>query len=220
MIRRPPRSTQSRSSAASDVYKRQRESLAREIHDSVLQALALVHKKGRELAQSPAVPPAEVAHLADIAGRQEVELRSLILRQPQHVATGRSSLRDALESQARTIDSPPVTVSAVGALALDSHVVTELAAATRQALENAARHADDTRVTVFAEEDNGFVVVSVTDDGRGFDYDEVRLEAEGKVGMLKSMKGRVVDLGGTMKVVNAPTGGTEIEFRVPLDEKS
>jgi signal transduction histidine kinase len=198
----------------------ERESLAREIHDSVLQALALVHKKGRELAQSPAVPPAEVARLADIAGRQEGELRSLILRQPQDAGTGRSSLRDALESQARTIDAPRVAVSAVGALVLDSHVVTELAAATRQALENVVRHADASRVTVFAEEDNGFAVVSVTDDGCGFDYDEGRLEADGKVGMLKSMKGRVVDLGGTMKVVSASSEGTEIEFRVPLNEKS
>ena len=197
----------------------ERESLAREIHDSVLQALALVHKKGRELAQSPAVPPAEVAHLADIARREEVQLRSLILRQPQDPVTGRSSLREALETQARTIDAPRVTVTAVGALVFDSQVVTELAAATRQAIENVVRHADATRVTVFAEEDSGFAVVSVTDDGRGFDYDEVRLEAEGKVGMLKSMKGRVVDLGGTMNVVSSPTG-TEIEFRVPLDERA
>jgi len=198
----------------------ERESLAREIHDSVLQALALVHKKGRELAQSPTVPSAEVARLAEIAGQQEVELRSLILRQPQDVAIGRSSLRDALESQARTIEAPRVTVSAVGALVLDSQVVGELAAATRQALENVVRHADASRVTVFAEEDNGFAVVSVTDDGRGFDYDEDRLEADGKVGILKSMKGRVVDLGGTINVVSAPSAGTEIEFRVPLDEKA
>jgi signal transduction histidine kinase len=103
-------------------------------------------------------------------------------------------------------------------LVLDSQVVGELAAATRQALENVVRHADASRVTVFAEEDNGFAVVSVTDDGRGFDYDEGRLEADGKVGILKSMKGRVVDLGGTMNVVSAPSAGTEIEFRVPLDE--
>lgn len=196
----------------------ERESLAREIHDSVLQALALVNKRGRELAQSPAVPSAEVARLAEIAGRQEAELRSLILRQPQDVTTGRSSLRDALEEQARAIETPRVTVSSVGPLVLDTHVVSELASATRQALENVVRHADASRVTVFAEEDDGFAVVSVTDDGRGFDYDENRLEADGKVGMLKSMKGRVVDLGGDMRVASAPSEGTEIEFRVPLNE--
>jgi signal transduction histidine kinase len=198
----------------------EREVLAREIHDSVLQALALVHKKGRELSAAPSVPPEEVARLAEIAGRQESELRNLILRQPQDQVTGRTSLRDALESQARMIESPRVTVSSVGSLILDNHVVTELTAAARQALENIVRHAEASRATIFAEEIEGMVVVSITDDGRGFHYDEFQLQAEGKVGMLKSMKGRVVDLGGTMTVVSTPSGGTEIEMRVPLVEKS
>ncbi len=198
----------------------ERESLAREIHDSVLQSLALVHKKGRELATSPTVPAAEVARLAEIAGQQEVELRGLILRQPQEGVTGRTSLRDALESQGRVVESVPVTVSAVGALMLDTHVATELTAAVRQALENVARHADATRASVFAEEDGEVVVVSVTDDGGGFHYDEAAFVAAGKVGMLKSMKGRVEDLGGSMSVDSALGRGTEIEFRVPLRERA
>ena len=69
---------------------------------------------------------------------------------------------------------------------------------------------------MFAEAEDGWVTVSVRDDGRGFDYDEDRLRADGKVGMLKSMKGRVEDLGGRMRVTTAPGRGTEIEFRVPV----
>ena len=196
----------------------ERESLAREIHDSVLQALALVHKRGRELSTSETVPSAEVARLAEIAGRQEAELRGLILRQPQDAPTGRVQLRDALEREARAISDVSVTVSSVGAVVVDAHAAEEIAAAARQALENVVRHAQATNTSVFAEEENGFVVVTVRDDGKGFEFDEASLLASTKVGMLKSMKGRIVDLGGTMTVESAPGRGTEIEFRVPLKE--
>ncbi|MGH2828289.1 MAG: ATP-binding protein [Actinomycetota bacterium] len=194
----------------------ERESLAREIHDSVLQALALVHKRGRELATHKTVPSGEVARLAEIAGRQEAELRGMILRQPQDAPSGRVSLREALERETRSVEDVEVTVSSVGAVVLEAHAAGEIAAATRQALENVTRHARATRASVFAEEEDGFVVVTVRDDGKGFEFDEASLRASNKVGMLKSMKGRVVDLGGTMTVDSAPGRGTEIEFRVPL----
>jgi signal transduction histidine kinase len=50
----------------------------------------------------------------------------------------------------------------------------------------------------------------------GFQYDEERLAREGKMGMLRSMKGRIEAIGGGMRVLSAPGSGTEIEFRVPF----
>ena len=192
----------------------ERESLAREIHDSVLQALALVNKRGKELASRETVPPDEVAQLAEIAGRQENELRSLILRDPEASPVGFASLRDALETAAAAV-SLPVEVSSTGALWLERRTVEELQAATRQALENVLHHADASRAYVFADEEAGSVTVTVRDDGRGFVYDEDSLQRDGKVGILKSMKGRAEDLGGTMSITSRPGAGTEVEFRVP-----
>jgi signal transduction histidine kinase len=68
---------------------------------------------------------------------------------------------------------------------------------------------------VFADCDRGEVIVTVRDDGAGFTYNEAALVARGKIGLLKSMKGRVEQLGGAMRVDTSPGGGTEIEFRVP-----
>jgi len=194
----------------------EREKLARQIHDSVLQALALVHKRGRELAARGAVPPEEVARLAELAGAQEAELRSLILRDPEQAPTGSASLRDLLETSARQVDGVPVTVSAVGPMWMPRVRADELNAAVRQGLENVVRHANATCATVFAEEEGEEVVVSVRDDGIGFHYDEAALQSAGKAGMLRSMKGRVEDLGGSMKVTSAPGKGTEIELRLPV----
>jgi len=96
----------------------ERESLARQIHDSVLQALAMVHKRGRELAAGGQVPAAEVARLAEMAGAQEEALRTLVLREPREWPTGTASLRAELEALARAGSPPPVTVSATGPITL------------------------------------------------------------------------------------------------------
>ena len=58
----------------------EREEIGRRVHDSVLQVLTLVHKRGRELAGHDVVDPARVAELADLAAAQERELRDLVLR--------------------------------------------------------------------------------------------------------------------------------------------
>ena len=194
----------------------ERESLAREIHDSVLQVLALIHKKGRELARRRDIPPDEVARLGALAERQEVELRSLILRDPERVPEGTTSLRDDLEALARSVSDVDVSVGCVGPLWVERRVGEEVVAAVRQALANVVEHASASKATVFAEEDDGRLLVSVRDDGVGFVYDEDALRADGKAGLLRSMKGRVEDLGGSMTVTSAAGKGTEIELAVPV----
>lgn len=191
----------------------ERESLARQIHDSVLQGLAYIHKRGRELATSQDAGK-EVLQLAEIAAQQENELRWLIVREPEEVPVGLTSLRASLEETARRA-SQPVTVSCVGSLWIEGQVAVEVTAAVKQALDNAVNHAHAKHITVFAEMETDSVTVSVRDDGVGFDFDENRLKARGKAGILKSMKGRVEDLGGSMSISSSPDG-TEVEFRIPL----
>lgn len=194
----------------------ERESFARQIHDSVLQVLALIHKGARELARRDPVPPGEVARLGDLAQKEEVELRSLILREPERVPTGTTSLRSDLEALARTFTEVDVAVGCVGPLWVERRVGEEIVAAVRQALANVVEHAQASKATVFAEEDDGRLLVSVRDDGVGFVYDEEALRADGKAGLLKSMKGRVEDLGGSMDVISGTGKGTEVEFAVPV----
>ena len=86
----------------------------------------------------------------------------------------------------------------------------------RQALQNVEQHAHASRVSIFAEEENGKVSISVRDDGRGFVYDEPALRRANKVGMLKSMKGRIEELWGEMRVASSAGAGTEVEFSFPL----
>jgi signal transduction histidine kinase len=193
----------------------EREKLARQIHDSVLQSLSFVHKRARELASQPSIPGEDVEELSEVARKQEEELRSLILRDPEDAPVGTASLRDHLETTARAVDGLSVGVTAVGPIWMPAAAAEELSAAVRQALENAARHSQASRVTVFADSEGGEVTVTVRDDGVGFVYDEARLVRDDKAGILKSMKGRAEELGGQMTIDTEPGRGTEVEFKVP-----
>jgi signal transduction histidine kinase len=199
----------------------EREVLAREVHDSVLQSLTLVHKRGRELAASGgAVEPAAVQELADLAARQERHLRELLLRSrgPDRLEDGTRlrSLRDRLVAAAAAWPALDVQVTTVVDHGVPPAVVDGVGAAVEQCLANVERHAGTCRAWVFAEDDAGVLVVSVRDDGVGFDHDPARLDREGRMGLRHSVTGRVEDLGGRVVVRSAQGRGTEVELRVPL----
>lgn len=190
--------------------------MARQIHDSVLQVLSLVHKRGRELAGSAHPDPAALIELADLAGTQEAELRSLILRPAAEPAGRTVSLRDGLEAAARG-SGLPVTTSFVGPLQLDQDRVREIVAAIRQGFDNIEQHARAQRVWLFAESDGSTVCVTLRDDGVGFQFDEAALVRSGRAGLLRSIKGRAEDLGGEMSINTSKGNGTEIELKIPVE---
>ena len=193
----------------------ERETLAREIHDSVLQALALVRKRGRELTTLPSVSGTEIEELVRVADDEERALRRLLQERSEDAPDGSVPLRTVLEAATYGIQGIPVTITTVDPMWLRADDMKELSAAIRQALENVAQHAEASKATVFAEEEAGEIVVSVRDDGVGFRFDEERMRREGKLGLLRSMRGRIRELGGEMHVISAPGRGTEIEFRLP-----
>jgi len=64
-------------------------------------------------------------------------------------------------------------------------------------------------------EEDGYVVVSIRDDGRGIDEQAVADRvAEGHIG-LASHRARLESVGGTLVVRRLPAGGTSAEIRVP-----
>ncbi|MEV0067288.1 DUF5931 domain-containing protein [Amycolatopsis sp. NPDC050768] len=187
----------------------ERERLARSIHDSVLQVLARVRRRGMEVG-------GEAADLARLAGEQEIALRALVTTEPSWAvaSNGTADLRSALQLLA----TPSVQVATpAGTVDLPAHVTSELVAVTREALSNVEKHAGpDARAWVLLEELAGEVVVSIRDDGPGIPEGRLaRAEADGHLGVVESIRGRVRDLGGTAALDSAPGRGTEWEVRVP-----
>jgi signal transduction histidine kinase len=189
----------------------ERERLARAVHDGVLQVLAQVKRRGTELG-GPA------AELGELAGEQEVSLRTLVARgAPRAQPAGRLDLAARLGELA----TPRVTVSApAGPVPVPSAVAVEVAAAVAAALANVQRHVGpDAPAWVLLEDLGDHVEVSVRDDGPGIPAGRLaEAEADGRLGVARSIRGRVEGVGGTVRCDTAPGQGCEWIFEVPLPE--
>ncbi|HEV2780312.1 MAG TPA: DUF5931 domain-containing protein [Actinophytocola sp.] len=186
----------------------ERERLARSIHDSVLQVLARVRKRGAELG-------GEAAELAALAGEQEVALRSLVATgPPESTEDGSVDLSPRLQVLANGRIQVSVPATPVW---LPAACVAELESLVSEALANVERHAGPhAKAWVLVEDLGSEVVVSVRDNGAGIPAGRIEAaEAEGRLGIARSIKGRVRDLGGTVTLDTAPGAGTEWEVRVP-----
>ncbi|MCX5413125.1 MacS family sensor histidine kinase [Streptomyces sp. NBC_00059] len=213
---------------------RERERLARDIHDSVLQVLAMVQRRGTALG-------GEAAELGRMAGEQEIALRTLVssglvptTRVSEDSAEGavvrvvagesgqdEEDAEDA-ECDLRTLlavhAGSRVSFAEPGApVLLPAGAARELAAAVSAALDNVQVHAGtDAQAWILVEDEPDAVIVTVRDDGPGIPEGRLdQAEGEGRLGVALSIRGRLRDLGGTAELISVPGQGTEVELKVP-----
>jgi signal transduction histidine kinase len=201
---------------------REREQLARSIHDSVLQALAVVHRRGQEMAARDRVDGADVAELVALVDGQERHLRSLLGASSDEPPAGTVPLRTVLEAGAFGIAGMELSVSTVDPAWVEATAAAEVSAAVHAALDNVVRHASAKHVTVFGEADAGEVVVSIRDDGVGFQVDDAagpNGDDREHFGIARSIRGRIEDLGGAVRIESAPGKGTQVELRLPMPQE-
>jgi signal transduction histidine kinase len=190
-----------------EAASRERERLAREIHDSVLQVLAMVQRRGAEAG-------GEAAELGRLAGQQEAKLRGLVGRLPMPEQQGETDLRALLVAEGS--EQVTVSVPALPVL-ITERAAEELVSAVRAALANVRRHCGErARAWVLVEDEPGVVTVTVRDDGPGIAAGRLaEAAAAGRLGVSHSIQGRVRDLGGSAEIRSLPGEGTEVELRVP-----
>jgi signal transduction histidine kinase len=194
--------------------------LARELHDAMSQSLFSLQLTAdtalRVLADDPAAAAASLATVRDLAARLSGELRSAVdgLRPADLARDGlAATLLNQLALAGRAHDTP-VDVDVADLPELDPDVEHEVLRIAQEAVSNALRHARATRVTVTAGTGpGGGLVLTVVDDGRGFDPDARGLRAR-RLG-LTSMHERAASLGGSLDVRSAPGRGTTVELGLP-----
>jgi signal transduction histidine kinase len=145
-----------------------------------------------------------------LARGQERELRALLYG--ENAATGQFAQR-LRRAAGEVEDAYAVTVEVVvvGDAPVDDRLAA-LAAAVREALVNAAKHAGVASVSLYAEVEPEQVSVFVKDRGKGFDAEAV---ADDRQGVRGSIVARVERHGGRAEVRTAPGSGTEVEIRMP-----
>ncbi|MFE5411008.1 PspC domain-containing protein [Microbacterium sp. NPDC056569] len=178
------------------IREEQRAEMAAHLHDSVLQTLALI--------QNRAGASSEVARLARA---QERELRAWLY---DGDAAADSDLPTDLRDYAAALELDyPVRIDVVSAGLPAERASGEVAAASREAMLNAARHAGGD-VSVYIEGNADAVDVYVRDRGRGFDLDDV---PDDRLGIRQSIIGRMRRAGGSATIRRGTSGGTEVHLR-------
>lgn len=204
---------------------RARDEVARTLHDGVLQTLAVVQRRSDD------------PELVQLAREQEVELRQFLFgispdRTALRIRQGRETgpdlvavLRD-VAARAERLHGLRVEVAAAPDLpVVDARVVEAVAGAVAEAVTNAAKHGEASKVTVFVDVEpadtpgvggvvaSDVVACSVKDDGRGFDPAE---HVEG-AGLRSSVRGRLAEVGGWVEVDGRPGRGAEVRLWAPVD---
>ncbi len=83
----------------------------------------------------------------------------------------------------------------------------------QESLTNVSRHADATKVEASLIAENGQVVLTITDNGKGFDVEEVNKKKT--LGLL-GMKERTLLLGGSYEISGNRNMGTSVVIRIPV----
>jgi signal transduction histidine kinase len=195
----------------------ERRAISRELHDEVGQSLsALLMEAGNAAAR---VPPDSIEvrrHVESIKRLAEASVNvirnmTLLLRPSMLDDFG---LVPALEWQAREVFKRTglrvhVAAGESAADLPDAHK-TCIYRIVQEALHNCARHSQARSVKVAVEQQTAKIILTVEDDGRGFDTHRVR--GLGLVGMEE----RVHHLGGSFRVRSQPGGGTKLAVELPL----
>lgn len=197
----------------------ERQRLARELHDSVSQALFGITLGARTartlLDRDPARAAQPLEYAMSLAEAALAEMRTLIFElRPESLANeglmvaleklaAAASTRHHIEVNMTLMDEPPISLDAKEALYRIA----------QEALQNVVRHAQATEVTLsVTQKEADELVLDIRDNGIGFDPSE---SFPGRLG-LNSMRERVMRLGGVFTLESTPDQGTHIRASIPL----
>jgi len=204
--------------------EREREQIAREMHDGLAQVLSFVNTKAQAVEQllendDPAAARRHVAELSKAARDVYTDIREGIVALHAQAGDDRS-LRDVLDAyveEFRHFAKLDVTVdwgAGQDDFDLPARVDVQVLRIVQEALSNVRRHAKARSATVTFEMIDGTLVLSVRDDGDGFDPSSLT-RGEWPRFDLQAMRERAEAVGGTLTVESAPGRGTTICARFP-----
>jgi signal transduction histidine kinase len=201
----------------------ERHRIARDLHDSVSQALfstALHTRTAQKALEQDGVNPSgplgqALGEIGELTRTAQSEMRTLIFE------LGRDSVEDGLAvaltghaSQLASRDGLTIDVQVPnGSIPLSPRAETQLLAIGREALANVVKHAGASRAWLRVETGSGRVLVEVGDDGRGFDPD---VRHPGHFG-LESMRSRAAEIGGFLTISSTVGQGTVVRVEAPTE---
>jgi two-component system NarL family sensor kinase len=215
----PDEATEPPADAAVEGLRRRLVRMAFDVHDGPMQELIALgyglHELRKKVAGSPERTDCLTGEFDELGARlveTEQMLRSM-MRSLEQTATGQTDIVAIVEEQVEAFKQrcPGTSVDVIAEGDVDLHTDSQRIAldrVLREALVNVEKHADATKVIVLLEGLRDTLVVTIQDDGRGFDL-EASTGFRARVG-LRSMRERLELIGGELSVDSRPGGPTTV----------
>ncbi len=204
--------------------KVERESLARDLHDGVIQSLIAIEMQMAALVRGPLARSSGLAER--LAGIQEYlhnEIRNMrnLMQRLKHLELGSAEFLQALESVAlqHQCETNIATEfeSDVRAVLLPPRTCGEVVRILQEALVNVRKHSAAAEVRIRFEEGDGGYNLTVSDNGSGFDFTgRLNLDQLDSMGKgPKILKERVRLVGGSLELESNPGKGSFLFITIP-----
>ncbi len=211
------------SGAILEAQEEERRRIARELHDEAAQALTSLLVRIRLLERSPN-PEEARRHVQELrqltaAALEEVRRVALELRPTILDDLGLAAALDWRVEEFNAAGGARAALSVEGVEGrLPGPVELALFRVVQEALTNVARHGQATTVNVCLRREAGSLVLTIQDDGVGFDPTTPGTAAPRGLGLV-GMRERMSLVGGELHLASRPGHGTRITARVPLDRQ-
>ena len=198
----------------------ERNRLAREMHDTLIQGCTGVSAVLEAVALMSQEQPTSAENLLDCARTQiraiTDEAREAVWNLHRGGRSEISLLVDQMAREACAASQVPVRFETSGKpVVLDPTIEHDILMVAREAVCNAIRHGHPREVSLRIHFRRGRIRLSILDDGCGFEPGEVPLQTDGHFGLI-GMRERTERLGGSFAVRSAPGKGTELFVDVPV----
>jgi signal transduction histidine kinase len=180
------------------IRSEERAEMAAQLHDSVLQTLALIQRTS------------DRDEAVALARGQERELRGWLYGRAGKTDVMSAAL-DEMAGRVERLHHVTVETVVVGDTRMDDRLRAVIDACG-EAMMNAAKHSGAKQISVYVEIEPELVTAYVRDDGIGFDRSQV---PDDRRGIADSIEARMERNGGKAVIVSAPGEGTEVELRLP-----
>lgn len=206
-----------------DVQERERQRIAHDMHDGTNQLLigAMLELKSAQKRMADGdLGRAEtsIQTVQEILRRVEAEIKRVIhhLRPPTLDALGLAPALRRYAERFQRYCGIPCSVRVEGQpQRLPPNIEISVYRLVQEALQNASTHAAPTRTVVSLVFQDEALILTVEDDGRGFDLQTVRDRSNGQLGLL-GMQERMEALGGQLLIQSGPGKGTVVELIIPM----
>lgn len=200
----------------------ERRRIAAEIHDDTIQTAVAIGIRlellGRHLADAD--DRAELERLRELVGQGLTGLRNVLVDlRPMELE--RQGIGEALREYVErwtTEGGPTFDLEDRATAEPPLDVRTILFRIAQEALVNARKHAQASTIRIAVEESDGGFLLTVQDDGRGFDLAGSNTDVPGHLG-LASMHERAVQAGGWSRVESLPSAGTTVRAWIPVPDE-